>query len=89
MGGAIGHLRGRARPGRVGAVDARAGDRAVRAGHRWGRLYVVSLATVAKTYPERIRTQVMALLASMWILPGLLGPPVGAVLAETVGWRSP
>ena len=29
----------------------------------------------------------MALLASMWILPGLLGPPVGAVLAETVGWR--
>jgi MFS family permease len=52
-----------------------------------GGLYVVSLATVAKTYPERIRPRVMALLASMWILPGLLGPPVGAVLAETVGWR--
>jgi MFS family permease len=52
-----------------------------------GGLYVVSLATVAKTYPERIRPRVMALLASMWILPGLLGPPVGAVLTETVGWR--
>ena len=52
-----------------------------------GGLYVVSLATVAKTYPERIRPRVMALLASMWILPGLLGPPVGAVLASTVGWR--
>jgi MFS family permease len=52
-----------------------------------GGLYVVSLATVAKTYPERIRPRVMALLASMWILPGLLGPPVGAVIAETVGWR--
>ena len=52
-----------------------------------GGLYVVSLATVAKTYPGRIRPRVMALLASMWILPGLLGPPVGAVLAETVGWR--
>ncbi len=52
-----------------------------------GGLYVVSLATVAKTYPERIRPRVMALLASMWILPGLLGPPVGAVLAETLGWR--
>jgi MFS family permease len=52
-----------------------------------GGLYTVSLATVAKTYPERIRPRVMALLASMWILPGLLGPPVGAVLAETVGWR--
>jgi MFS family permease len=52
-----------------------------------GGLYVVSIATVAKTYPERIRPRVMALLASMWIVPGLLGPPVGAVLAETVGWR--
>jgi MFS family permease len=52
-----------------------------------GGLYVVSLATVAKTYPVRIRPRVMALLASMWILPGLLGPAVGAVLAETVGWR--
>src|ERR687888_46666 len=52
-----------------------------------GGLYVVSLATVAKTYPERIRPRVMALLASMWILPGLLGPPVGALIATTVGWR--
>ena len=52
-----------------------------------GGLYVVSLSTVAKTYPERIRPRVMALLASMWILPGLLGPSVGALLAETVGWR--
>jgi MFS family permease len=52
-----------------------------------GGLYVVSLATVAKTYPERIRPRVMALLASMWILPGLVAPPVGALIAETVGWR--
>jgi MFS family permease len=52
-----------------------------------GGLYVVSLATVAKTYPERIRPRVMALLASMWILPGLFGPPIGALIAETVGWR--
>lgn len=52
-----------------------------------GGIYTVSLATVAKTYPERIRPRVMALLASMWILPGLFGPLIGSVLAETVGWR--
>lgn len=52
-----------------------------------GGLYVVSLATVAKTYPERIRPRVMALLASMWILPGLVGPAVGALITETLGWR--
>jgi MFS family permease len=52
-----------------------------------GGLYTVSLAAVAKTYPERIRPRVMALLASMWILPGLFGPIIGSVIAESVGWR--
>lgn len=52
-----------------------------------GGLYVVSLSTVAKTYPSDIRPRVMALLASVWILPGLLGPPIGALVAETLGWR--
>ena len=52
-----------------------------------GGLYTVSLGTVAKTYPADIRPRVMALLASMWILPGLLGPPLGALVAETIGWR--
>jgi MFS family permease len=50
-------------------------------------LYTVSLAAVAKTYPERIRPRVMALLASMWILPGLAGPAVGSLIAQTIGWR--
>ena len=52
-----------------------------------GGLYVVSLATVAKTYPARIRPRVMALLASMWILPGLAGPLLGGWIAESFGWR--
>jgi MFS family permease len=52
-----------------------------------GGLYTVSLAAVAKTYPARIRPRVMALLASMWIVPGLLGPPIGSLIAETIGWR--
>ncbi|MGH2540463.1 MAG: MFS transporter [Actinomycetota bacterium] len=52
-----------------------------------GGLYALSLGTVAKTYPDRLRPRVLALLAAMWILPGLVGPPVGAVIASTVGWR--
>ena len=52
-----------------------------------GALYSVSLGTVAKTYPDRLRPRVLALLASMWVLPGLVGPPFGALLASTVGWR--
>jgi MFS family permease len=52
-----------------------------------GALYSVSLGAVAKTFPEDLRPRVLALLASMWILPGLLGPPLGALLASTIGWR--
>ena len=52
-----------------------------------GGLYALSLGTVAKTYPDRLRPRVLALLATMWILPGLVGPPVGAAIASTVGWR--
>lgn len=53
-----------------------------------GAIYAVSLGTVAKAYDERLRPRVLALLAAMWILPGLIGPPLGATLASTVGWRS-
>ena len=52
-----------------------------------GGLYTVSLGTVAKTYPQDIRPRVMALLASMWILPGLIGPPIVALINAAVGWR--
>jgi MFS family permease len=52
-----------------------------------GSIYAVSLGTVAKTYPSDIRARVLALLAAMWILPGLVGPPLGALFAATVGWR--
>jgi MFS family permease len=52
-----------------------------------GALYSVSLGTVAKTFPDRLRPRVLALLASMWILPGVVGPPFGALLASTIGWR--
>jgi MFS family permease len=52
-----------------------------------GGLYVMSLGTVAKTYPQRVRPRVMALLASMWVLPGLFGPPMGAFFVRTIGWR--
>ena len=52
-----------------------------------GGLYALSLGTVATTFPDRLRPRVMALMASMWILPGLFAPPFAALLASTVGWR--
>jgi hypothetical protein len=52
-----------------------------------GGLYAMSVGMVAKTFPDRMRARVLALLASMWIVPGLVGPPLGALIATTIGWR--
>jgi len=52
-----------------------------------GGQYAVGLGTVAKSYPEEHRPRLLALLAAAWVLPGLLGPSFGAVLATTIGWR--
>ena len=52
-----------------------------------GGAYALSLGVVAKALPDRHRARVLALLATTWLLPGLFGPPLGALLADTVGWR--
>ena len=52
-----------------------------------GSAYALSFGTVAKTLPATIRPRVLALMATTWLLPGLLGPPIGGILAGTVGWR--
>ena len=52
-----------------------------------GAEYAVSIGAIAKRYPETHRARVLALLAAAWIVPGLIGPFFGAVLAQTIGWR--
>jgi len=52
-----------------------------------GGAYTVALAAVTRIYPESGRARVLALLAGAWIVPGLLGPSYGALMATTLGWR--
>src|SRR5439155_578277 len=52
-----------------------------------GGAYTVALAAVTRIYPASSRARVLALLAGAWIVPGLLGPSYGALMASTLGWR--
>jgi len=52
-----------------------------------GSAYALSLGTVAKTLAPSVRPRVLALMATSWLLPGLLGPPIGGLLADSIGWR--
>jgi len=46
-------------------------------------MYVV----IARAYPEELRPRVFAALSAAWVLPSLIGPAVGGVVAEHIGWR--
>jgi len=52
-----------------------------------GAQYAISLGTVARSYPDRLRPRVIALLSAAWLLPGLVGPAIGAGITAAVGWR--
>jgi predicted MFS family arabinose efflux permease len=49
--------------------------------------YAVSFATVAKSFPERLRARMLSLNTTMWVVPGLIAPALGALVATTLGWR--
>jgi MFS family permease len=49
--------------------------------------YAVSVAAIAKVFPERLRPRMFAWSSAMWTVPGLVGPALGAFIAATVGWR--
>lgn len=55
----------------------------------WGgaALYTIAYGAIAKAYPESGRARMLALLAAVWVVPGLVGPGFGAIVTETVGWR--
>ncbi|MEU5877247.1 MFS transporter [Spirillospora sp. NPDC047279] len=52
-----------------------------------GVAMVASYVLIARVYPESLRPRVFAALAAAWVLPSLIGPAVGGVVAEHAGWR--
>jgi len=49
--------------------------------------YAVSVAAIAKVFPEHLRPRMFAWTSAMWLVPGLVGPGLGAFIAATIGWR--
>jgi MFS family permease len=46
-------------------------------------IYVV----IARVYPEELRPRVFAALSAAWVLPSLIGPAIGGLVAEHADWR--
>ncbi|MFF5261965.1 MFS transporter [Actinomadura viridis] len=52
-----------------------------------GVALVATYVLIARVYPERLRPRVFAALSAAWVLPSLIGPAVGGVVSEHLGWR--
>jgi MFS family permease len=52
-----------------------------------GALGAVTYTTIARGYAPSARPRMIAFTSSAWVVPGLVGPALASLLAETVGWR--
>src|SRR5829696_7482234 len=52
-----------------------------------GAVPAVAYATIGRSYPESLRPRVFAVLSTAWVVPGLIGPAVSALVAAHLGWR--
>jgi MFS family permease len=52
-----------------------------------GAVPAVAYAAIGRRYPEALRPRVFAVLSTAWVIPGLVGPGVSALVAERFGWR--
>jgi MFS family permease len=52
-----------------------------------GVVPAVAYVAISRCYLEERRPRMFAVLSTAWVVPGLVGPAVAAVVAAAVGWR--
>jgi MFS family permease len=52
-----------------------------------GVVPAVAYVAISRCYPEESRPRMFAVLSTAWVVPGLMGPAIAALVAAEVGWR--
>jgi MFS family permease len=52
-----------------------------------GAIPAVSYVVIGRAYPDALRARMLALYATAWVVPGLVGPGIAGVVAEYASWR--
>jgi MFS family permease len=52
-----------------------------------GAMLASAYVAVARGYPDALRARMMAIIASVWILPAVVGPALSGAVAERASWR--
>jgi MFS family permease len=53
-----------------------------------GAIPAIIYASVGRSYPEALRPRLFAITSSAWVIPGIIGPAVSALIASHFGWRA-
>jgi MFS family permease len=52
-----------------------------------GVVPAVAYVAISRGYPDGCRPRMFAVLSTAWVVPGLVGPAIAALVAGAVGWR--
>ena len=52
-----------------------------------GTIASVAYVCLGRGYPVQLKPAMIAILASAWVVPGLIGPALAGIVADIVGWR--
>jgi MFS family permease len=52
-----------------------------------GTMPPIAYVAIGRSLPERLRPRMFATLSTAWVLPGVIGPAVAGVIADTLDWR--
>ncbi len=52
-----------------------------------GVVPAVAYVAISRCYAEESRPRMFAVLSTAWVVPGLIGPAIAALVAAAVGWR--
>jgi MFS family permease len=52
-----------------------------------GAIPTIAYVAIGRSLPDSLRPRMFATLSTAWILPGILAPAIGGIVAETINWR--
>lgn len=52
-----------------------------------GAIPPIAYVAIGRSLPDHLRPRMFATLSTAWVLPGILGPGIAGVVAETFSWR--
>lgn len=52
-----------------------------------GAISSVANVSIGRGYPPRLRAAMLAVMSSSWVVPGMVGPGLSALITSSFGWR--